>query len=152
MSERKLSGITVCIMYVLLIAACFAALRLDLVISCRTQAFVRELPIALQLGVANMIGLGPALDWLAQQADWRLPYATLVLFSFLPLYWLGWWIAHIDEEALSAATRAASVLPRGVQHCPRAEGEARFLIVGLNLTSNAAGGKPETAAQVALRA
>lgn len=37
------------------------------------------------------------------------------------------------------------VVPRGVQHCPRADGEARFLIVGLNVTSNAAGGKPETA-------
>jgi len=35
------------------------------------------------------------------------------------------------------------VVPRGVEHCPVAEGEARFLIVGPSVTSNAAGGKPE---------
>lgn len=35
------------------------------------------------------------------------------------------------------------VVPRGVQHCPKAEQETRFLIVGLNLTSNLAGGKPD---------
>ncbi len=35
------------------------------------------------------------------------------------------------------------VVPRGVRHCPRADVEARFLIVGLNVTSNAAGGKPD---------
>ncbi|MCO6411461.1 MAG: cupin domain-containing protein [Thiogranum sp.] len=34
------------------------------------------------------------------------------------------------------------VVPRGVEHCPRAENEAEFLIAGLNVTSNAAGGKP----------
>lgn len=34
------------------------------------------------------------------------------------------------------------VVPRGVEHCPRANGEVEFLIVGLNITSNAAGGKP----------
>ena len=35
------------------------------------------------------------------------------------------------------------VVPRGVQHCPKADVETQFLIVGLNITSNAAGGKPE---------
>ena len=34
------------------------------------------------------------------------------------------------------------VVPKGVEHCPRAEGEAEFLIVGLNVTSNEMGGKP----------
>lgn len=34
------------------------------------------------------------------------------------------------------------VVPKGVEHCPKAEGEAEFLIAGLNVTSNAAGGKP----------
>ena len=34
------------------------------------------------------------------------------------------------------------VVPRGVEHRPRAEGDARFLIVGTEITSNAAGGKP----------
>jgi len=35
------------------------------------------------------------------------------------------------------------VVPRGVEHAPVAEEEARFLVVGTNITSNAAGGKPE---------
>lgn len=34
------------------------------------------------------------------------------------------------------------VVPRGVEHCPVAQGEARFLIIGPSVTSNAAGGKP----------
>jgi len=35
------------------------------------------------------------------------------------------------------------VVPRGVEHRPSADGEARFLIVGTSTTSNAAGGKPD---------
>jgi len=34
------------------------------------------------------------------------------------------------------------IVPKGVEHRPKSEGEVRFLIVGLNVTSNAAGGKP----------
>jgi mannose-6-phosphate isomerase-like protein (cupin superfamily) len=34
------------------------------------------------------------------------------------------------------------IVPKGVEHCPNAHGEVEFLIVGLNITSNAAGGKP----------
>jgi quercetin dioxygenase-like cupin family protein len=34
------------------------------------------------------------------------------------------------------------VVPKGVEHRPVAEGEASFLIVGLNITSNRSGGKP----------
>lgn len=34
------------------------------------------------------------------------------------------------------------IVPRGVEHCPKADEEVQFLIVGLNITSNAAGGKP----------
>ncbi|WP_308160282.1 cupin domain-containing protein [Mycolicibacterium goodii] len=34
------------------------------------------------------------------------------------------------------------VVPRGVEHCPVAEEEVRFLIIGTTTTSNAAGGKP----------
>ena len=34
------------------------------------------------------------------------------------------------------------IIPKGVEHCPNAHGEVEFLIVGLNITSNAAGGKP----------
>ena len=34
------------------------------------------------------------------------------------------------------------IVPKGVEHCPKAQDEVEFLIVGLNITSNAAGGKP----------
>ena len=34
------------------------------------------------------------------------------------------------------------VIPRGIEHCPRADQEARFLLVGPAITSTAAGGKP----------
>ncbi|MFI5960193.1 cupin domain-containing protein [Cryptosporangium sp. NPDC051539] len=35
------------------------------------------------------------------------------------------------------------VIPRGVEHCPRVDGEeAHFLLVGPDVTSTAAGGKP----------
>ena len=36
------------------------------------------------------------------------------------------------------------VIPRGVEHCPRVEvDEAHFLLIGPDVTSTAAGGKPE---------
>jgi quercetin dioxygenase-like cupin family protein len=35
------------------------------------------------------------------------------------------------------------VVPRGVEHCPVADVEARFLLVGTTTTSTAAGGKPQ---------
>lgn len=34
------------------------------------------------------------------------------------------------------------IVPRGVAHCPKADGEVEFLIMGLNITSNPAGGRP----------
>ena len=34
------------------------------------------------------------------------------------------------------------VVPKGVEHCPNAHGEVSFVIVGLDITSNTAGGKP----------
>jgi quercetin dioxygenase-like cupin family protein len=35
------------------------------------------------------------------------------------------------------------VIPKGVEHCAKAEEEATFVIVGLNITSNKQGGKPD---------
>ncbi len=35
------------------------------------------------------------------------------------------------------------IIPKGVEHCPKAHGDVEFLIMGLNITSNAAGGRPE---------
>lgn len=34
------------------------------------------------------------------------------------------------------------VVPKGVEHRPKAEQEVEFMVVGLNITSNEAGGKP----------
>ena len=34
------------------------------------------------------------------------------------------------------------VIPRGVEHCPRADDEVHFMLVGPSITSNEAGGKP----------
>jgi quercetin dioxygenase-like cupin family protein len=34
------------------------------------------------------------------------------------------------------------IIPRGVEHCPLANEEARFMLIGPDVTSNAAGGKP----------
>lgn len=34
------------------------------------------------------------------------------------------------------------VIPRGVEHCPLAQEEAHFLLIGPDVTSDAAGGKP----------
>lgn len=34
------------------------------------------------------------------------------------------------------------IVPKGVEHRPKANGEVEFLIVGLNVTSTAEGGKP----------
>jgi mannose-6-phosphate isomerase-like protein (cupin superfamily) len=35
------------------------------------------------------------------------------------------------------------VVPKGVEHCPETTTEARFIILGTSVTSNAAGGKPD---------
>ena len=35
------------------------------------------------------------------------------------------------------------VIPSGTEHCPLAHEEARFLLVGPEVTSNSAGGKPD---------
>lgn len=35
------------------------------------------------------------------------------------------------------------VVPRGVEHCPFAEHEVHFMVIGPDVTSTAAGGKPE---------
>ena len=69
------------------------------------------------------------------------------------------WHAHADMDEVFVVTAGTLVVelrdgevalepgdffvvPRGVEHRPRAEGDARFLIVGTAVTSNAAGGKP----------
>lgn len=70
------------------------------------------------------------------------------------------WHSHDDQEetfllvdgSLTVETRDDAVelspgdlfvVPRGVEHRALTDGEARFLIIGMSVTSNAAGGKPE---------
>jgi len=35
------------------------------------------------------------------------------------------------------------IVPKGTEHCPISHGDSEFLIMGLNITSNAAGGRPD---------
>ena len=70
------------------------------------------------------------------------------------------WHTHDDQDEtflvligrLTIALRDGNVelgpgdlyaIPRGTEHCPIAADEARFLLVGPEVTSNAAGGKPD---------
>ncbi len=70
------------------------------------------------------------------------------------------WHAHDDQDEVFLVTKGTLivefrdgdvvanegellVIPRGVDHQPRADDEVRFLIVGTSVTSNAASGKPE---------
>jgi mannose-6-phosphate isomerase-like protein (cupin superfamily) len=69
------------------------------------------------------------------------------------------WHAHEDQDEtflllsgeLTVQLRAGDVhlrpgdllvIPRGVEHCPTVVGEARFLLIGPEVTSTEAGGKP----------
>src|SRR4249919_3882527 len=70
------------------------------------------------------------------------------------------WHAHDDQDEVFLVTHGTLivelrtgdvvvgpgeliVIPRGVEHRPRADEEVRFLIVGKTITSTAAGGKPD---------
>lgn len=74
------------------------------------------------------------------------------------------WHAHDDQDEVFVVTSGELVIelrdrevtlgpwelfivPKGVEHRPRAAEETRFLIVGTAVTSNAAGGKPAWSAQ-----
>jgi mannose-6-phosphate isomerase-like protein (cupin superfamily) len=46
------------------------------------------------------------------------------------------------ESAVELRPGDLLVIPRGVEHRPSVQGEARFMLVGPGVTSNAAGGKP----------
>ena len=69
------------------------------------------------------------------------------------------WHAHEDQDEVFLVTSGRLVvqlrsgditleagellvIPRGVEHCPKADEEVRFLVVGPEITSNEAGGKP----------
>ncbi len=50
---------------------------------------------------------------------------------------------ELRTEEIYLAEGELFVVPKGVEHRVRAEEEAAFLIVGLNITSTREGGKPE---------
>jgi mannose-6-phosphate isomerase-like protein (cupin superfamily) len=69
------------------------------------------------------------------------------------------WHAHDDQDEVFFVTRGELVVqlrsgnvtlgagdmlvvPRGVEHCPKADGVVHLLLVGPEITSNVAGGKP----------
>jgi mannose-6-phosphate isomerase-like protein (cupin superfamily) len=54
----------------------------------------------------------------------------------------GTLVIELRTGDVSVGTGELCVIPRGVEHRPRADSEVRFLIVGTSVTSNAAGGKP----------
>ena len=73
------------------------------------------------------------------------------------------WHSHADQDEVFVVTRGELIIelrsgdvrvgegelfivPRDVEHRPRAEAEAHFLIVGRTVTSNAEGGKPSWSA------
>lgn len=49
---------------------------------------------------------------------------------------------HLRDRVVSLRPGDLFVVPRGIEHRPVATTEARFLIIGPSITSNAAGGKP----------
>ncbi|WP_414691717.1 cupin domain-containing protein [Novimethylophilus sp.] len=50
---------------------------------------------------------------------------------------------HLRDRDIELGEDDLFVVPKGVEHCPEAHGEVAFLIAGLNVTSNVAGGKPD---------
>ena len=81
--------------------------------------------------IRPLIGVGlpqPALEVSALYHEWQ--------FRRLPPY------QQQGEATIDLLPGEMFVVPRGIEHCPRADEEAGFLIAGLNVTSTAAGGKP----------
>lgn len=49
---------------------------------------------------------------------------------------------QLRGETIELSEGEMFVVPKGVEHCPKAAEETEFLIVGRSVTSNEAGGKP----------
>jgi quercetin dioxygenase-like cupin family protein len=52
-------------------------------------------------------------------------------------------VVQLRDRDVTLGPGELFIVPRGVEHCPVAHDEARFIILGTSVTSNAAGGKPE---------
>ena len=51
-------------------------------------------------------------------------------------------VVQLRDGDVTLGTGDFFVVPRGVEHCPKADSVVHFLIVGPEITSNADGGKP----------
>jgi len=51
-------------------------------------------------------------------------------------------VVQLRSGDVTLDTGEMLVVPRGVEHCPVAEEEVHLLVIGRDITSNAAGGKP----------
>lgn len=49
---------------------------------------------------------------------------------------------QLREENMELFKDEMFIVPKGIEHCPRADEETEFLIMGLNITSNLARGRP----------
>ena len=54
----------------------------------------------------------------------------------------GQLLIQLRDEDIELSEGEMFIVPRGVEHCPKADEEVEFLIAGLNVTSTAEGGKP----------
>ena len=48
-----------------------------------------------------------------------------------------------DEEDITLHEGELFIVPKGVEHAPKADSEVELLVMGINVTSNEEGGKPE---------
>lgn len=97
MDTRRESAIIVCLMYSLLIAVC-VGIALGLTTNPCTREWLLELPIFVQLVIAEAIGLTPVLAGLAQSTHWTVPYLIIILSSYAALYRIGCWIGWLDDD------------------------------------------------------
>jgi len=49
---------------------------------------------------------------------------------------------HMRDKDIELYEDEMFIVPKGLEHKPEANGEVEFLVVGMNITSNKAGGKP----------
>ncbi len=74
----------------------------------------------------------------AGETKWHLHEEQDELF----ILYKGQLTIQLRDENIELFEDEMFIVPKGVEHCPKAHGEAEFLIVGLTVTSNQAGGKP----------
>lgn len=119
MNNRTLSGISVCVTYALVSGLCVFIALSGLVPLPGVQRLLLNLPIRLQIVVADAIGLGPFLNWLFEEVHWSAPYAALLVPTFCVLYRIGWWIERLDEEIREPAAPRSTALAGPADRAPQ---------------------------------